>query len=500
MADRMITFGSNSGLEGRLVPVRISMTEALSACYVLTLDLIADMGALDLGDALGRRASVTLDIHENRREIHGVIREARFMGSLPRGLFWYRMLLVPRAALLDLTLRSRVFCTEQPARIADVITGVLTSAEGVQLSAADYATNLHSTAYPLRDMVVQYQETDLAFFSRHAENAGIFYFFQNAGDGEQIVFGDSNLAFPLLSGGSAGSVLLYRPGVGIADTGTALRSVALEQRLVPGSAMLNERYFANPATVLGVDSAVLPGGVGFHAWHEQDGYQESGWGKALAEIRAQEQAVGRTVLTGESDCVALAAGSVFTVAEHESSRINGKYVATSVTHEVWESAEGIEYLPGEAPRGGGYRNRFTAIPFDVPFRPARQTPRPVIAGMIRATIDGVDDARSNIDPLGCYRIIFSFDTEARPPGRSSCPVRLITPYGGPVEGFHFPLRAKTQVMVGFHNGDPDRPVILGPLYDAAQKSVVTHANRSVNMISTVSGITVRLNDGLPSGS
>jgi type VI secretion system secreted protein VgrG len=120
--------------------------------------------------------------------------------------------------------------------------------------------------------------------------------------------------------------------------------------------------------------------------------------------------------------------------------------------------------------------------------------------VIRATIDGVDDARSNVDDLGCYRIIFPFDTVQRPPGRSSCPVRLVTPYGGPTEGFHFPLRTKTQVMIAFHNGDPDRPVILGPLYDAVQKSVVTHGNRSVNMISTVSGITIKMNDGLPSGS
>lgn len=496
----MIALDLSTEWGSQLVPARVAMTEAISTCYALTLDVLADTASLDPGQALNRRATVTLTVAETQRKVCGVVREMQFMGTLPRGLYWYRLLLVPRLALLDLTWRSRVFCTEQPARIADVILNVLATAEGVQLSAADYGTNLHSNAYPQRDMVVQYQESDLAFLSRLAEDSGIFYIFQNGEDGERIVFGDSNLAFPLLSGGTSGSTLSYRPSVGIADSGPALRSVTLRSRLTSASATLNERYYASPLTVLRVDSAVQPGGIGSRTWQEQDGYQESGWGKALADIRAQEAAADRTVLSGETDCVSLSAGCVFTVNDHDSSQINGKYLATSVEHTVWESAEGVEYLPGPGPRGSGYRNSFMAIPLNVPYRPARRTPWPRIEGVIRATIDGVDDARSNVDDLGCYRIIFPFDTVQRPPGRSSCPVRLVTPYGGPAEGFHFPLRARTQVMVAFHNGDPDRPVILGPLYDAVQKSVVTHGNRSVNMISTVSGITIKMNDGLPSGS
>ena len=496
----MIEFESNIGWDTRLVPVRVRLTEAVSSCYTLTLDLLADAGSLDLAQALNRRGTVRLEVQGAVRKVHGVIREASAMGSLPHDLFWYRLVLVPRVALLDLTLRSRVFCTERPAHVADVIAEVLATAQDVQLTAADHRANLHTTTYPLRDMVVQYQESDLGFLSRLAENAGIFYLFQNSDDAEQIVFGDSNLAFPPLANGAAGDVLMFRPGVGIADTGPALRSVSLEEHLFPASATLTERFYVSPTTVLSVDSAVVAGGVGTQTWQEQDGYVEAGWGQALADIRAQEAACGRRMLRGESDCLGMAAGSLFTLVGHEHMRVNGRYVVTEITHEVWESALGIDYLPGSAPRGQGYRNNFSAIPKDVPFRPARRTPRPSIAGMIRAMIDGVDDARSNVDPLGCYRIVFSFDTTSRPPGRSSCPVRLLTPYGGPTEGFHFPLRAKTQVMLAFHNGDPDRPVILGPLYDADQKSVVNYANRSVNMISTVSGITVKMNDGMPSGS
>ncbi|MBS0558682.1 MAG: type VI secretion system tip protein VgrG [Proteobacteria bacterium] len=493
----MISFESNIGWDARLVPVRVQMTEELSRCYEVTLDILAGSGSLDLARALNRRGVVKVGLQGAERKLHGVVREASAMGGLPGGLFWYRLVLVPRLALLDLTSRSRVFCTERPGRVADVIADVLTSAQDVQLTAEDYRTNLHGTAYPLRDMVVQYQESDLAFISRLAEGAGIFYMFQNGEDGEQIIFGDSNLAFPLLRNGADGEAVVFRPGVGIADPGPAVRSVSLERRLRPSGAQLDERFYASPQTVLGVQSVAVPDGVGTLTWQEQDGYADAAWGQALADIRAQEAACGRALLRGESDCLDMAAGRLFTLTGHPSAHFNGRYIVTHVTHEVWESAMGIEYLPGPGPRGRGYANRFTAIPRDVPFRPARRTPMPRIAGMIRATVDGVDDERPDIDALGCYRIIFSFDTATRPPGKSSCPVRLLTPYGGPAEGFHFPLRAKTQVMVAFQNGDPDRPVILGPLYDADQKSVVTHANRTANIISTVAGITLKMNDGLP---
>ena len=55
-------------------------------------------------------------------------------------------------------------------------------------------------------------------------------------------------------------------------------------------------------------------------------------------------------------------------------------------------------------------------------------------------------------------------------------------------------------MVAFIKGDPDWPVIVGPLYDASQKSVVTRENRYGNVIRTASGITMKFYDGSPPSS
>ena len=494
----MIKLDGNAGWQGQLLPVRAQLKEALSDNYVLTVDVLSDSASLDPSAALNRRESVTLSVGDASRKIQGVVRAARYMGSLPQGMFWYQLELVPRVALMAFTLRSRVFCTEQTKKIGEVITEVLSSAQGVQLAATDYKTNLQSSAYPQRDMVVQYHESDFAFFSRLAEDAGIFYFFQQGENGETICFGDSNMAFPLLSNGSAGTTLAFRTDVGASNAAPALRSVQLSADVVSAGSQLTERFYASPSTVLQLQSAQQSGGVGLQSWAEQDGYVDAAWGQALADIRAQEAGVVKRQLHAESDCLGLSAGCAFDLSGHDSSQVNARYLVTDIVHEVWDSARGIDYLPGMRPHGQGYLNRLSAIPMSVPFRPARKTARPRINGFVRATIDGADAARSNVDDLGCYRIIFSFDTVQRGPGLSSAPVRLLTPFGGPDEGFHFPLRPKTQVMLSFLNGDPDRPVIAGPLYDAGQKSVVSHTNRVVNQIRTVSGITIKMSDGLPS--
>ena len=495
----MIGFESNASWASTLLPVRAVLSEALSDCYSLTLDLFAASASLDPVDALNQKASVRLEVEESRgtksRTISGVITEMSLAGVLPGARFWYRLVLVPRLALLDRTRRSRVFCTEKHAKVGDVITEILDKAEGAELSSADSEKRLQSTAYPTRDMIVQYNESDLAFLSRLAEDSGIFYFFAAGEGAEKIVFADANAVFPRLGGDASASALAYRPSVGIADRGPAVRSAALKTRLVTKSVRLNERFYEQPEIILKVVAAGDPNGVGLLSSDEREAYREAGWGQALADIRAEEAIAGHAVLEGESDCVSFAAGTVFTLERHPDQRMNGSYIMVSVEHRAWESAAGIEHLPGPGPQGGGYWNSFTAIPHATVFRPARRTPWPCIPGLMRAMIDGVDFLRSNVDPLGCYRIKFPFDTAERAPGRSSCPVRLITPYGGPAEGFHFPLRAKTEVMIAFHNGDPDRPVIVGPLYDATQKSVVSERNRTANVISTVTGITITMNDG-----
>lgn len=496
----MIVFDSKVSFASKLLPVRVVLKESLSDCYSVVLDLFAADASFDHTEALNQNASVRLEVEENTgpksRTITGVIIEMSLAGVVQQSTFWYQLVLVPRLALLDFTRRSRVFCTEEPCKVGDVIREILDNAEGFTLPPDDAEIRLQS-AYPNRDMIIQYHESDFTFLSRLAEGSGIFYFFAGGDGREKVVFADANSAFPWLDGSAADAMLSYRPSVGIPDRGPAVRSAKLKTHLATKRVQLTERFYAQPDIHLGVSADGDSNGIGLVDSHESEGYQDAAWGQTLARVRAEEAIVDRVLLEGRTDCLSLAAGTVFTLERHPDPHMNRSYIVISAEHHAWESASGIEQLPGQGPGplGAGYWNNFTAIPRDTRFRPRRRAPRPRVPGLMRAVVDGVDDRRSNIDELGCYRIKFPFDKKARAPGRSSCPVRLITPYGGRNEGFHFPLRAKSVVMIGFENDDPDRPVIVGPLYDASQRSVVTGANRTANVISTVTGIKITMNDG-----
>jgi len=493
----MIKLDLQTSWAGSLVPIRVYAREAISDCYELTLDVLSSEASLPLADALQHPATVTIALGEQQRCVPGVVTEMALMGSLPGEQFWYRLILVPRLRLLELTRRSRVFCTEKPSTVGQLLQQAIASAEGITIPSTDVRLNLQTSSYPMLDMAVQYAETDLAFLSRRAENAGISYYFETGDGTDRLVFCDANVCFPMLGGDTDSSSLPYRPSVGVADPGPAVRSVELLARLTPQTAQLNTRDWTSPDRLLLVRSDPQPNGLGLQEWEEEDGYTDAGWGATLARVRAESLAAGRSVLRGRTDCLALQAGYVFTLKGHDAEHMNGRYLVTSVTHDAWESVAGVEFLPHRTPQGAGYGNSFTAIPLSVPFRPPLRTPWPRIDGVLRAVVDGVGQARAEVDELGCYRIILPFDRTTRPPGKSSNQIRLITPYGGSGAGFHFPLRPGTQVMVAFVKGNPDWPVIVGPLYDAAQASVVTHENRYANVITTASGITMKFYDGPP---
>lgn len=501
----MIAFKSNVPLELR--PVRAVLKESVSDCYSLVLDVFATDDSIDPTKALNQDARVELakGDGDNRqsRTIRGVITEMSLAGviqeastpGLQSNTFWYQLVLVPHLALLDRTQRSRVFCTELPRKVGNVIQEVLGNTEDFVLPQdVKFEIAVEPQYYRDLDMIVQYQETDFAFLSRLAEHSGIFYFFDERAGKQTIVFADLNTAFPWLNG-TAKAKLWYQRSAGTLHPGYTVRSAKRKTHLATKNVKLSGWSYTDPKTSLDVGFEDDPHGVGLLDLGGSEGYQDADWGQALAQIRAEEANVDKVLLEARTDCVSIAAGTVFYLDNHPDTLMNHYYIVVSAEHHAWQSAPGIDQLPGPGLEGDDYWNNITAIPLETPFRPRRRTPRPHLPGLMRAVVDGVDPARANIDGLGCYRIRFPFDTRNIEAGKASCPVRLITPYGGPKEGLHFPLRAGSEVMIAFENGDPDRPVIVGPLYDDIQKSMVTTANRTANVICTATGIRMTMNDG-----
>ena len=136
----------------------------------------------------------------------------------------------------------------------------------------------------------------------------------------------------------------------------------------------------------------------------------------------------------------------------------------------------------------GYRSRVRAIGGDVQYRAMRRTPVPRIYSLERGHVDGADESDfAQIDEHGRYKVKLHFDWADNTDdaaGKASMWVRMIQPHGGANEGFHFPLRRSTEVLIAFLGGEPDRPVIVGAVPDAVHPSPVTSENNTQNVIQT----------------
>jgi type VI secretion system secreted protein VgrG len=114
---------------------------------------------------------------------------------------------------------------------------------------------------------------------------------------------------------------------------------------------------------------------------------------------------------------------------------------------------------------GLYRNQFHLLPKAVPFRPRRLTPLPQIAGPQTATVTGPAGEEIHTDSHGRIKVQFHWDREGKRDEKSSCWVRVGQPWGGPAWGDVWLPRIGQEVIVRFLEGDPDRPLVAGAVYN-----------------------------------
>jgi type VI secretion system secreted protein VgrG len=164
------------------------------------------------------------------------------------------------------------------------------------------------------------------------------------------------------------------------------------------------------------------------------------------------------VASGAGSCRAFTPGYRFDLVEHRRGDLNGPYVLTQVSHSATNNLGDGE--------GATYDNTFTAVPFAVPVRPARVTPRPIVHGTQTAVVVGLPGEEIDTDKYARVKVQFHWDREGKRDHDSSCWIRVGTPWAGKQWGMvHIP-RIGQEVIVAFLEGDPDRPIIVGSVYNA----------------------------------
>jgi type VI secretion system secreted protein VgrG len=463
-------------------------TETISKPYEFELFFTVPVGTA-VRAVVGERATIKGERSDSSEPfvLHGVIASVRLLHQTAERAL-YQALLVPRVWLLRQFWRSYVFTHRN---LKEFLTDTL-KAGGVHTS--EFRFDINESLYPIEEFVAQYRETHIDFLHRWLEREGLYYYFEHKLDTghEVMVIVDErgrHLDFP-----GSGRVS-YTPLFG--DDVTApegLHQLEAETRWLPKSVTIADYNYANPSATLRSEGAVTKAGHGAIMEYGYRSFDQSNI-KRLANVRGQAIGCRETMLRASGDALGPRAGYRFAIDERPDD-VEESWLALEVTH-----VGSIAGMTPEVTRltklstKETYEVRLTAIPSDVQYRAPQETPWPRIFGFENGIVCGeAASPYAQLDKDGRYLVRFEFDTSDLPDGKASTRVRMLQPHGGEKEGFHFPLRKGTEVMIGFLGGDPDRPFIAGVVPNAHKPSVVGERNHTQNVLRSGSGNQIVLED------
>jgi type VI secretion system secreted protein VgrG len=484
-SDSEVVFISSALGPGELLLERMRGREAISELYSFELWLAGEGEAALASDTLQDVLAGTVGIAFGLGQeypLWGVLREIEMVARDDGRAPLYRAVMVPRLWYTTLTHRSRVY---QDQAVPDIVKAVL---QDSGMADEHFEMRLNGT-YAKREYVVQYQETDYQFICRLLEHEGIFFFFEHTADGEKVVFADVNDNFSAPAGFEQ---IPYLPREGTTDPGESIWSVAYRAHMVPQQVTLREYNWRTPSVPLLAQQKVDPQGRGLQMFYGEH-FRDTGEGKKLAKVRAEELAARREVYTGRSRVRALRSGQIFELTGHLLGQFDQSYLVTEVTHEVDQQRVSGESAAAQGTQG--YTNSWLAIPATVPFRPERRTPKPRVMGIVNAVVDGtVNGAAAPIDELGRYKVLLPFDVSGKAGGKASRWIRMVQTASGAGYGMHFPLHVGTEVAISHVNGDPDRPIIVGSVPNPETLTPVVSDNATQSVIRTRAGIHIEFED------
>ncbi len=388
------------------------------------------------------------------RRFHLVLERFSFAGIFAGARRRYIFELTHEIQSLALRSDVRIF---QEKNVQEIVTDVLAAAN----IASDHFEFALARSLPKRTYAVQYRESDFNFISRLLEHEGIFYFVDDTEDKAVLHFADQNSAFEALSGDS--ELVLAE------DThASGVTEFWIEHKSVPGSAVVGDYNFNNPAMDLvqaAQTSASAPGSYFEYA----TGHKAPSEGSDLAKIRLEELHSDSVTASGESDVITLQTGRFFQLTSAADETHNGKYVVRAVIHDVRPRAQN-----GVKP----YQNRFLCFPHAQAFRPRRAAPRAIVRGAHAIVTTGPSGAEIHTERLGQMKGKFFWDRVGSVDDRATCWMRVVQ---HPIGGSMALARVGWEMSVVYFDGDPDRPHTFLRKYNAEKPSPYTYPAAKTRM-------------------
>ncbi|MEL6478029.1 MAG: type VI secretion system tip protein TssI/VgrG [Pseudomonadota bacterium] len=448
----------------------LRMSEGLSRLFEMQLEFYSDDGNIAFDDVLGHNLTVALDRnHAAERYFNAYVTSFGFAGSRGRR-YIYRAVASPWTWFLTRTENCRIFHEQK----VDEILRTIFSENGF----SDFEIKL-SKSYPTYEYCVQYRETDFNFISRLMEREGIYYFYEHLDGAHKMVIVDGKAH--------------HEPEPGYATYEYFARDQYSERRregvfgwrpqhaIQPTNVVLQDYDFKKPAVDLTTDAAIARqhGAAGSEVYDAPGLYREIADGKAYAKTRIEELQARHAVVQADANLRGIKSGRLFTLKAHPVQANNIEYLVTSAHHEL--TADDYE-SGGEAAET--YLCSFSALTTKEVFRPARLARKPVVPGPQTAFVVGKEGEEIDPDEHGRVKVRFHWERDSAP-NAFSCWVRVSQAWAGNGWGAMSIPRIGQEVIVEFEEGDPDRPIITGRVYNSTQKNPYDPpANRNYTTFKT----------------
>jgi type VI secretion system secreted protein VgrG len=512
---RLLRFTAFSGTDQLLVE-HIEGYEGLSQSYRFDITALSSDAHIDLDGQLGQPALLEILTQQSRtdlRPIHGHISAVERLGS-DGGFTRYRLVLEPWTAFLRYRFDSYVW---QDATVIEILDDLFSDYHGQGRLVPSWRFALADAAqYPRHEIRTQFEESDWAFVERLLADEGLFYWFEHSADhgsdeggAHQLVIGDHNGAF---APNAQQAIRFHRAAA--TEQSDSITSWYASRRLMTNAVAVGSWHEGQVTNITAqADSAHDNGDVPSLTAVDQPG-QRLFAARAQAERAARRQLEAlearNKLYHGESSVRTLAPATTFVLtghAIHDADRFGegdgaATFMLISVQHRARNNLSfGARVLICDmfanttAAQPGGdeqldaplYQNRFTALRADIPWRPlatdGRGTllhPKPTAVGVQTAIVvgDGGVDLSTERDhrvrvQMHWQRGSRSSNRCAHPAGADNAPghagayiwVRVVEAAAGPNWGSSFTPRIGQEVLLDYLEGDIDRPVVIGSLYN-----------------------------------
>ncbi len=451
---------------------RAIVREGLSMLTETTIEFQSKNKVLELKDFVGKPMRLhMIDEAKKEREFQGICISVENLGFRD-GYGQYVAEVRPWTWLLTRARNCRIF---QDKSALEIIEEVF-SDHGF----SEFQKRLSET-YEKRTYCVQYRETDFDFISRLMEEEGIYYYFDSdkaASISEKMVLSDGVNGHSPVSGDA--TLRYHARDNNDRRRGDHIAEWSEQEQLTTGKVTLTDYDFLSPYADLKVAEVIKKGSHSHNAYEIYDypGHyrKDTGLGNKRARVRMEAEAITHKRWRGAGSVRTLATGFSFKLKDHPDIKANSDYIITDAVHYLQVDTDYKESdlrhdlkplnadFPEEA-EGDAYACVFGAIPKTEQYRAPLVTPWPEIPGMHTATVVGKAGEEIWTDEHGRIKVQFHWDRVGKRDETSSCWVRVATPWSGKGWGMVAVPRMDQEVVIQFEEGDPDRPICTGMLYN-----------------------------------